>query len=148
VFLTVNGHDHINSFIGSVKGIDIANAPGSSYTSYGSEEIRGVRLFRFSEYNVRDYETLHVRYSDYNTPQSWGPLKYFFSTTSSMPFYNAIKVVVAIGLVFIAMIITCIVLVVKAKQRKVAAVAPAPVEAPANTPEEPVQSEPNKHDNA
>jgi len=121
VFLTVNGHDHINSFIGSVEGVDIASAPGSTYTSYGSEDIRGVRLFRFSEHNVRDYETLHVRYSDYNTPQSWGPLKYFFSTTSSMPFYNAIKVVVAIGLVFIALVTTCVVLIVKAKRRKVAA---------------------------
>lgn len=121
MFLTVNGHDHINSFIGSVEGVDIASAPGSTYTSYGSEEIRGVRLFRFSEHNVRDYETLLVRYSDYNTPQSWGPLKYFFSTTSSMPFYNAIKVVVAIGLVFIAIVTTCVVLIVKAKRREVAA---------------------------
>lgn len=76
MFLTVNGHDHINSFIGSVEGVDIANAPGSSYTSYGAEDIRGVRLFRFSEYNVRDYETLHVLYSDYNTPQSYGLLRY------------------------------------------------------------------------
>ena len=121
VFLTVNGHDHINSFIGSVDGIDIANAPGSSYTSYGSDDIRGVRLFRFSEHNVRDYETIHVRYSDYNTPQSWGPVKYFFSATSSMPFYNAIKVVAAIGLVFIAIVTTVIVLIVKAKRRKKAA---------------------------
>ncbi len=118
VFLTVNGHDHINSFIGSVEGIDIANAPGSSYTSYGTEDIRGVRLFRFSEHNVRDYETIHVRYSDYNTPQSWGPVKYFFSTTSSMPFYNAIKVLAAIVLVFIAIVTTGIILIVKAKKRK------------------------------
>ena len=125
VFLTVNGHDHINSFIGSVDGIDIANAPGSTYTSYGSDEIRGVRLFRFSEHNVRDYETLLVRYSDYNTPQSWGYLRYFFSTTSSMPFYNAIKVVTAIGLVFLAIVTTAIVLIVKAKHRKKAAASPA-----------------------
>ena len=123
VFLTVNGHDHINSFIGSVDGIDIANAPGSTYTSYGSDEIRGVRLFRFSEHNVRDYETLLVRYSDYNTPQSWGYLRYFFSTTSSMPFYNAIKVVVAIGLVLLAIVTTAIVLIVKANRRKKAAAA-------------------------
>jgi len=125
VFLTVNGHDHINSFIGSVEGIDIANAPGSTYTSYGSDDIRGVRMFRFSEHNVRDYETLLVRYSDYNTPQSWGPLKYFFSTTSSMPLYNAIKVVVAIGLVFLAIVVTAIVLIVKANRRKKAAAAAA-----------------------
>ena len=118
VFLTVNGHDHINSFIGTVKGVDIASVPGSSYTSYGQEDIRGVRLFRFTEFNVKDYETLHVLYSDYNTPQSWGPVRYFFSATSTMPFYNAIKVVAAIVLLVAAIVTTCIVLIVKAKKRK------------------------------
>ncbi len=144
VFLTINGHDHINSFIGSIDGVDIANAPGSSYTSYGSEEIRGVRLFRFSEYNVRDYETLHVRYSDYNTPQSYGLLKYYFSTTTGI--YNAVKVGVSILLVILAVITTIIVLAVKAKRRKVAAAASAPVEAPANEQEETAQSKPSEQD--
>ena len=123
VFLTVNGHDHINSFIGSVEGIDIANAPGSSYTSYGAEDIRGVRLFRFSEHNVRDYETLHVLYSDYNTPQSYGLLRYYFSTTDGI--YNAIKVALCILIVVAAIVTTIIVLSVKAKKRKAAALAAA-----------------------
>lgn len=116
VFLTVNGHDHINSFIGSVEGIDIANAPGSSYTSYGSENIRGVRLFRFSEHNVRDYETIHVLYSNYNTPQSWGLLRYYFSTTTGI--YNAIKVAGSMLILLAAIVITCIVMARKAKKRK------------------------------
>ena len=116
VFLAVNGHDHINSFIGTVKGIDIANAPGSSYTSYGQSDIRGVRLFRFTEYNVKDYETLHVRYSDYDTPQSYGLLRYYFSTTTGI--YNAVKVGVGILLLFVAIVVTVIVLIVKAKKRK------------------------------
>lgn len=116
VFLAVNGHDHINSFIGTVKGVDIANAPGSSYTSYGQADIRGVRLFRFTEYNVKDYETLHVRYSDYDTPQSYGLLRYYFSTTTGI--YNAVKVGVGILLLFVAIVVTVIVLIVKAKKRK------------------------------
>ena len=131
VFLTVNGHDHINSFIGSVEGIDIANAPGSSYTSYGSEEIRGVRLFRFSEHNVRDYETLHVLYSDYNTPGSYGLLRYYFSTTTGI--YNAVKVGVSILLVIAAIITICIVLAIKAKKRRAATLAPTPETAPETT---------------
>lgn len=117
VFLTVNGHDHINSFIGSVEGIDIASAPGSSYTSYGSADIRGVRLFRFSEHNVRDYETVHVLYSNYDTPQSFGYLKYYFSTTTGI--YNAVKVAICILIVFVAIVVTIIVLIVKKKRRKV-----------------------------
>ena len=140
MFLTVNGHDHINSFIGSVEGVDIANAPGSSYTSYGAEDIRGVRLFRFSEYNVRDYETLHVLYSDYNTPQSYGLLRYYFSTTTGI--YNAVKVGVSILLVLAAVIITIVVLLVKAKKRKIAALATAS-EAKPGEPEETEQIEPS-----
>lgn len=116
VFLTVNGHDHINSFIGSVEGIDIANAPGSTYTSYGAQDVRGVRLFRFSEHNVRDYETLHVRYSDYNTPASFGFLRYYFSTTTGI--YNAVKVGVSILILFAALIVTIVILAVKAKKRR------------------------------
>ena len=125
VFLTVNGHDHINSFIGSIEGVDIASAPGSSYTSYGDEDVRGVRLFRFTEHNVRDYETLHVLYSDYNTPASFGYLRYYFSTTTGL--YSAVKVGVSIIILFIALVVTIIVLIVRKKRRKAAA-ATAPAE--------------------
>ncbi len=142
VFLTINGHDHINSFIGSVEGIDIANAPGSSYTSYGSEEIRGARLFRFAEHNVRDYETLHVRYSDYNTPQSWGLLRYYFSTTTGI--YNAIKVVGSILLLIIAIVITGIVLIVKAKRRRENPEVQAVKHAPDAEPDSVKEKDPNE----
>ncbi len=116
VFLLVNGHDHINSFIGSVSGVDIANAPGSSYTSYGSEDIRGARLFRFTEFNVRDYETLHALYSVYDTPASYGFLRYYFSTTTGV--YNAVKVGVSIIVVFAALVAAIIVVAVRAKRRR------------------------------
>lgn len=106
VFLTVNGHDHVNSFIGNVDGIDIANAPGSSYTSYGDESVRGVRLFRFTEHCIKDYETLHVRYSDYNTPASFGYLRYYFTTTTGV--YNAIKVAALLVLLLAALIVLII----------------------------------------
>ena len=129
MFLTVNGHDHINSFIGSVEGIDIASAPGSSYTSYGAEDVRGVRLFRFSEHNVRDYETLHVLYSDYNTPASFGYLRYYFSTTTGI--YNAIKVALCILILIAEIVVSITVLVVRGKRRKVAAVAAAALPAEA-----------------
>ena len=115
VFLTVNGHDHVNSFIGSVEGIDIASAPGSSYTSYGDEDVRGVRMFRFTEYNVRDYETLHALYSAYNTPASYGFLRYYFSATTGI--YNAIKVVIG-ALLLIVAIVVIIILSVRKKRRK------------------------------
>ena len=120
VFLTVNGHDHINSFIGSLDGIDIASAPGSSYTSYGASDIRGARLFRFSEYNVRDYETIHVLYSNYDTPASYGFLKYYFSTTTGI--YNAVKVGVSIIILVLGLVALLIVLLVRNKRKKAQAV--------------------------
>lgn len=116
VFLTVNGHDHVNSFIGNVDGIDIANAPGSSYTSYGDESVRGVRLFRFTEHCIKDYETLHVRYSDYNTPASFGYLRYYFTATTGV--YNAIKVVVLLVLLLAALVVL---IVLCARKKKNAA---------------------------
>ena len=133
VFLTVNGHDHINSFIGSLEGVDIANAPGSSYTSYGAENVRGVRLFRFTEHNVRDYETLHVLYSDYNTPASFGYLRYYFTTTTGI--YSAVKVGVSIIILFVALVVTIIVLIVRKKRRKAAAAALSAEAKDANAPE-------------
>jgi hypothetical protein len=113
VFLAVNGHDHVNSFIGNLHGIDLASAPGSSYTSYGDEDIRGVRLFRFTEHRVRDYETIHVRYSDYNTAFSYGPLRYYFSTTTAI--YNAVKVLILLVVLFAALVVL-IVLIAKKKK--------------------------------
>lgn len=136
VFLAVSGHDHINSFIGALRGVDIASAPGSTYTSYGDEAIRGVRLFRFYEDNVRDYETIHVLYSDYNTPASYGYIRYYLSTTTAIP--NAAKIAL-LGIVLLAAAVVLIVsLARRRKRRALAAAAPADAAAPdvPETPEE------------
>lgn len=113
VFLAVNGHDHVNSFIGSLHGIDLASAPGSSYTSYGDKDIRGVRLFRFTEHCVKDYETIHVRYSNYNTAMSYGPLRYYFSTTTAI--YNAVKVLILLVVLLVALVVAIVMIVRKKK---------------------------------
>jgi len=142
VFLAINGHDHVNSYIGSLHGIDLANAPGSSYTSYGDSDIRGVRLFRFSEHNVKNYETIHVRYSDYNTAISYGPLRYYFSTTTAIP--NALKVLILL-VVLVAALVVLIVLIVKKKKHHVSAGnADTPAESVESSGEEP--PEPQKKD--
>lgn len=116
VFLAVNGHDHVNSFIGSLHGIDLANAPGSTYTSYGSEDVRGARLFRFTEHNVRDYETIHVRYSDYDTPASYGYLRYYFEATTAVP--NAAKPVILALVLIIALLVVSLVLTRKRRRAR------------------------------
>ena len=127
VFLAVNGHDHTNSYIGSLHGIDLANAPGSSYTSYGDEDTRGVRLFRFTEHNIKNYETVHVRYSEYNTPASFGYLRYFFTTTIGLKGLPSMaKMALVVLVVLIALIVVLIVSLTKrGKKRKLAAKAKA-----------------------
>lgn len=136
VFLAVNGHDHTNSYIGSLHGIDLANAPGSSFTSYGDEDTRGVRLFRFTEDNVKNYETLHVRYNEYNSPASFGYLRYFFTTTIGLKGLPSMaKIAIAILVLLIAVIVVLIVAFKKRnKKRRLAAAQTVPAEP---KPEEP-----------
>ncbi|MDO4572655.1 MAG: metallophosphoesterase [Clostridia bacterium] len=104
VFLSMAGHDHVNSFIGSVRGVDIGAAPGSSYTSYGSADMRGVRLLRFYEDDVKSYNTIHVRYADFIETGGLASVRYYLSTTTAVP--NAVKT-----LLLFALVITLIVLV-------------------------------------
>ncbi|HWP21504.1 MAG TPA: metallophosphoesterase family protein [Candidatus Cryosericum sp.] len=132
VFLAVNGHDHTNSYIGSLHGIDLANAPGSSYTSYGDEDTRGVRLFRFTEHNVKNYETLHVRFGEYNTPASFGLVRYFFTTTIGLKGLPSMaKMAVSVLVLLIAAIVVLIVLLKKrGKKSKLAAQAKAAEQKP------------------
>ena len=128
VELTVSGHDHVNSFIGTLRGVDIASVPGSSYTSYGESDIRGVRLFRFSEYNVQDYATIHVLYSDYDTPASYGYVRYYLTTTTKI--YNAVKVVVLALVLLAALIVLTVVFVRRRKRRPQPALPEADAAAP------------------
>jgi hypothetical protein len=60
-------------------------------------------MFRFKEFNVRDYETLHALYSAIITPASYGFLRYYFSTTTGI--YNAIKVVVGALMLIVAIVV-------------------------------------------
>ena len=106
VFLVFCGHDHLNSFIGSVRGIDLGSAPGSSYTSYGNAEVRGVRLLRFYEDDVTSYDTIHVRYSDFVQTDGLSMVRYYLSTTTLLS--NAIKT-----LLFFLLLLTAIALIIR-----------------------------------
>lgn len=117
VFMSVSGHDHINNFIGTLSGIDLVSAPGATYTSYGKESVRGVRLFRFTEHNVRDYETLHVPFSDYNTPARFGYIRYYLTTTTRIP--NAAKILILAVLLVAALTVLCVWGVKKHKRRAI-----------------------------
>ena len=59
----VTGHDHVNCFEGSYKGIDFVQTACASFRCYGNE-LRGVRVFEINEVDPSDYLTYSLTYSD------------------------------------------------------------------------------------
>lgn len=58
----VFGHDHINDFAGTYKGIKLIAAPGVTFYSYGDH--RGVRTITLDESNLNDFETEILLFED------------------------------------------------------------------------------------
>ena len=54
------GHDHNNSFVRSLDGIDLGYTQGAGFNTYGPGDNRGVRVFVLNEESIRDYETYTV----------------------------------------------------------------------------------------
>lgn len=59
----VTGHDHLNCFEGSYKGVDFIQTPCASFRCYGNR-CRGVRIFVIDENNPADYVTYTLDYFD------------------------------------------------------------------------------------
>ena len=57
------GHDHVNSYEVSYKGVDLCNTPGVGFRSYNSID-EGVRLITLDENSPDTYETEVVSYFD------------------------------------------------------------------------------------
>ena len=114
VFLAVSGRQHLNSFIGSLHGIDLAAIPGSSYTGYGDAGVRGARLFRFSEHHVQDYETLHVRFSDYDHVSGFESIRYYLLTTTGIR--NTVKIAI-LACVLLGAVLLLVVLIIRQDRR-------------------------------
>ncbi|MBQ6019047.1 MAG: metallophosphoesterase [Clostridia bacterium] len=58
----VAGHDHLNSFVGNIGGIDFIQTGGASFRCYGSGKARSVRVFTLYENGT--YETKTISYWD------------------------------------------------------------------------------------
>ncbi len=54
------GHDHNNSFVRSLEGVDLGYTQGAGYNTYGPGEKRGVRIFELDESDLRNYRTYTV----------------------------------------------------------------------------------------
>lgn len=59
-----SGHDHTNSYEVEHKGIKIINTPGSTYHSYGSDLVRGMRMITVKESDTSTFESEVVTVND------------------------------------------------------------------------------------
>lgn len=102
VFGIFFGHDHYNSFVGNVRGIDLGYCPGAGYNTYGLKN-RAVRIFEFDETDVRNYGTRIVDYADCCKKSEAAPIKNFLycrapsSTNVAKPFaFKCLGIILAI----------------------------------------------------
>ena len=58
------GHDHINTFVGNVDGIDLVMCPGVTFQSYGRYITRAVRIFELVENEPWSYDTHLYKFTD------------------------------------------------------------------------------------
>lgn len=56
----VVGHDHVNSFVADVDGIDLIQTPGVTYNSYYNELCQGARVIELNEDDLWNYETYMI----------------------------------------------------------------------------------------
>lgn len=54
------GHDHNNSFVRNLKGVDLGYTQGAGFNTYGPGDKRGVRVFILDENDIRNYKTYTV----------------------------------------------------------------------------------------
>ncbi|MBP3441531.1 MAG: metallophosphoesterase [Clostridia bacterium] len=78
VFAMYFGHDHYNSFAGTVDGIDLGYCPGMGYNSYGTKH-RAFRVFEFDETDVRNYKTYSLNSKECGSKTNAAPFKNAFS---------------------------------------------------------------------
>lgn len=108
VFAVFCGHDHYNSFVGTLNGVDIGYCPGGGYSSYG-QPSRAVRVFEFDENDVTNYRTYTVSRNEICRQPLAQPVKNFIyynapSCVEEAPSF-ALKCLPVIALIIILLII-------------------------------------------
>lgn len=109
VFAMYFGHDHYNSFVGRLKGIDLGYCPGAGYNTYGLNP-RGMRVFDFDENDVTNYETKVLRVDDFYKKPLYEPVKNFVLINAPSSLDAAIPFTLKVLPMLIAVIAASIIL--------------------------------------
>ena len=80
----VFGHDHVNSFVGTLRGVDLVQTPGASFRSYGNH-LRGVRVFTIDENDPETYVTETLSYYDLMGTGTKAKLQFIFNADEKIP---------------------------------------------------------------
>lgn len=76
------GHDHSNTVIGSIDGVDLGYCPTCGFTSYGPPTAdRGARVFEFREDDVRHYRTRVLTFGSLLDRHARHPVRVFVGST-------------------------------------------------------------------
>ncbi|MBE6749312.1 MAG: hypothetical protein E7557_08820 [Ruminococcaceae bacterium] len=60
VLAVVVGHDHVNSFVADINGIDLVQTPGATYHSYYNSMLQGARIIELDEGDLDSYHTYEL----------------------------------------------------------------------------------------
>ena len=60
VLAVVVGHDHVNSFVADINGIDLVQTPGATYHSYYNNMLQGARIIELDEGDLDSYYTYEL----------------------------------------------------------------------------------------
>lgn len=71
------GHDHNNSFVRKLEGVDLGYTQGAGFNTYGPGEKRGVRIFELDEGDLRKYKTYTVTAGELGVYKPSKPVKEF-----------------------------------------------------------------------
>ena len=105
------GHDHVNDFIGTYKGIDLVMTQGIGFYIYGKGDEHGARVLTLKEDTPTEYETELLFYKDLVSE----PLPPLFASTNGAFIQNAVLLAI---LALAVLISTAVVLIKHAKRKK------------------------------
>ncbi len=78
------GHDHMNSFVVTYKGVALGYTQGTGFNVYGPGGDRGVRIFNLKENNPHTFETHTLTYKELTDGVFTKPFKEFCNVHAPM----------------------------------------------------------------
>ncbi len=101
------GHDHVNSFVRKLEGIDLGYTQGAGFNTYGPGEKRGVRIFEIDESDLKAYKTYTVTAGELGVYKPSKPVQEFIyrnAPTSVDEVVTNLKRVAVAGVVIAAVV--------------------------------------------